>query len=160
MSKSVFIGYRGHGFWAFDVVSSILLKYLVDASAAHIAAHSPWLGEVVHQWRVQILVTDFGFALDETWSDGQVEVISGLVETVCKQLEKREEIPAEEIEGWQILDGNRIFARGISAIGTKSVASLGRAIISLLKGSIPEPPAGKRWWYGIDAQPDTIPSRQ
>jgi hypothetical protein len=37
MSKSLFVEYRGQGFWAFDVVASVFLKHLVDVAEPRVA---------------------------------------------------------------------------------------------------------------------------
>jgi hypothetical protein len=161
MSKSLFVEYRGQGFWAFDVVTSVLLKHLVDVAAPRIPANGPWLGEVVHKWRVDTILPDcFGVNLDETWSDSQIDVVISLIAEACDVVGQREGIPAAEIEHWGLLDGERLFARGIPVVDTKSVIKLGRAIISLLRGTLPPAPHGTWWWYGCGDDPTTIAKRE
>ena len=159
MSKSLFVEYRGQGFWAFDVITSVLLKHLVDVAETRVIVH-PWLGEIVQRWRVNTsLCGHFGVEFSDNWSDAQIDVVAGLFEEVCEALAARVEIPAEEIEAYQLLDGERGFTRGMAVVGTKAVTNLGRAIISLLKGSLPPPPPGTWWWYGEEGQPGTIERR-
>lgn len=160
MSKSLFIEFRGQGFWAFDVVTSILLKHLVDVASPQIETNGSWLGEVVHKWEVDTILPDsFGFELAESWSESQIDIVISLIEDACRLLQEREGIPASEIEGWELLDGNRLFARGIQVVSTESVTALGRAIVSILKGELPPAPAGTWWWYGTEVHPGTISKR-
>src|SRR3954467_3749223 len=99
MSKSLFVEFRNDGFWAFDVVSSVLLKHLVEVAATEIAKN-PWLEQVVQRWRVDTIVPDFGFGLNSAWTDSQIEVIAGLIIETCRVLEARKFIPSQEIEQW------------------------------------------------------------
>lgn len=159
MSQSLFVEYRGRGFWAFDVVVSVFLKHLVDVAEPRIAGSS-WLGEIVERWRVDTLLCgQFGVELDEQWSSAQMELVVELFEATCEILGRRDEIRGEEIEGWQLLDGERGFARGMPVVRTKSVINLGNAITALLRGTLPEAPAGSWWWYGAEEQPGTLERR-
>ena len=52
MSKTLYVDFRGQGFWAFDVVSGIFLKHLIDVAEPRITdRHEPWLAEAVGRWR-------------------------------------------------------------------------------------------------------------
>ncbi len=156
MSKSVYVGFRDQGFWAFDVIVSIFLKHLVEVAEPTIA-DNPWLAEVVHHWRVGTVIPDCsGVHLDDTWSDKQLAAIIHLFEDTCKVLEQRNIITAEEVAQWQLLDGMQIFCRGISVFSSKSIVELGHAIILMLNGKLPPAPEGTWWWYGIDDHPKTI----
>ena len=70
------------------------------------------------------------------------------MEDACARLAKRASIPAEEIVGWPILDNLHIVPRGASEVDTTSIIELGRALIELVSGDLPEPPDGKIWIYG------------
>ncbi len=39
MSKTLFVHYRDGRFWAFDVVSAVFLKHLIDAATSHLEQH-------------------------------------------------------------------------------------------------------------------------
>ena len=66
MSKTLYVEFRGRGFWAFDVVSGIFLKHLVDVAEARVAVrHEPWLVEAVGHWRFNAVVSDCGLFLDD-----------------------------------------------------------------------------------------------
>lgn len=160
MSKSVAITFRGQGFWAFDVTTKVLLKHLVDVAEKHEAAYPPWLGEALATWRINMLLADcFGFGLDASWSDVQIDVVVSLLQETCALLEKRQRIPASEIEGWTLLNGDHIFARGLEEVRAKPLISLAGAVILLLKRSLPSPPVGTYWWYGVDDFPEIVKSR-
>jgi hypothetical protein len=159
MSKSLYVEFRGQGFWAFDVVSSILLKHMVDVAMPGIVANGPWLGEIVQRWREDFAISDFGFYLDEKWTKAQIEVVVDLIEAACTLLEVRDGIPADEIEHWELLDGMRICTRGMPVVPTKPVITLGRAVMSLLRGTLSPAPVGMRWWYGVEDRPRPFHSR-
>ena len=156
MSKSVFIEYHGQGFWAFDVVASILLKHLVDVATPQ--AHTdPWLNPIVQRWRVATSIPDcYGFELDEQWTEEQVDIVIGLFDAVGRLLGMRDEISSEEIQGWEIQDGGHIFARGLPFVRTRPVINLGLAIVSLLRNALPPAPSATWWWYGTEDSPQTI----
>lgn len=75
------------------------------------------------------------------------------------RLSKRVSIPAEEIAGWRLLDDLRIFPRGATEVLTGPVVELGRAIIELVSGELPEEPDGKFWFYGTPTGRQTLGRR-
>jgi hypothetical protein len=158
MSRTVAIEYRGRAFWAFDVVVGVFAKHLIDVAAPLVSgSHKSWLGEAVAQWRVNAVISDFGFFLDENWSQSQIDVLIELINESCRRLGERDEIPSREIEGWEIFDDLRIFPRGLSTVPTRPVIQLGRGIIAILDGSLPEAPPGTWWFYTVEDSPATIP---
>jgi len=161
MSKTLPVKYRGHRFWAFDVVSRILLKHMIDAatSPARRGVEAPWLIEAVARWRVGAVISDLGFFLDETWSVAQIAVVVDVIDAACQVLEKRDGIPAAEIQGWSILDDMRIFARGIPIVPVKPIIELGSGVIAILNGTLPKAPPGTSWFYGTEDHPGTIRMR-
>jgi hypothetical protein len=55
MSKTLFVGFRGSGFWAYDVAVGILLKHVIDVALDHIRqSASGWLLSSIEQWRVNV----------------------------------------------------------------------------------------------------------
>ena len=160
MSKTLFVEFRGRGFWAFDVVSGVFLKHLVDAASSCLAGQNhPWLADAVEQWRFNAVISDCGLFLDDGWSAEQLRVFSELAARACDRLAERAEIPADEISSWPMLDGERIFPRGLAAVQTKSLIRFGRALIQLVNGSLPEPPPGTWWFYSTEDAPRTITKR-
>src|SRR5208282_5292365 len=79
-----------------------------------------------------------------------------LAEDACARLAARESIPAEEIVRWHLLEDLRIFPRGATEVLTAPVVELGRAIIALLSGRLPEAPEGKHWFYGTPTGRETL----
>src|SRR5689334_6247380 len=135
MSKTIFVEFRGRGFWAFDVVSGVFLKHLIDTASQRLAQQNePWLADAIAQWRVNAVISDYGLFLDDAWSAEQVQLVTELSAAACLLLSQRMEIPAEEISSWVLLDDMRIFPRGLSGIRTESAVRLGRAIVELLNG--------------------------
>src|SRR5690349_17719935 len=130
MSKTLYVEFRGRGFWTFDVVSGIFIKHLIDAALKRLERRDEiWLSKAVEDWRVDAVVPDHGFFLDDDWSNEQMQTFTELAEAACDELSKRAEIPAEEFTSWPILDDLRIFRRGFAAVSTDSAIRLGRAVI-------------------------------
>ena len=161
MSKTLFVEFRGRGFWAYDVISGVFLKHLIDTASRGLGDGSqPWLVGAIANWRVSAVISDLGFFLDDDWSDQQIKTFTALAEKACKELSRRCEIPADEIASWPILDDLKIFPRGLPAVGTQSPIRLGQAVIQLVNGSLPEPPAGTWWFFGTEDAPRTLTKRE
>ena len=78
MSKTLFVDFRGQGFWAFDAVSGIFLKHLIDVAEARIAdQNESWLAKAVSRWRFNAICGDCGLFLDENWSAEQIRSVRG-----------------------------------------------------------------------------------
>jgi hypothetical protein len=150
------ITYSNRGFWAYDVAAGVFLKHLIDAALASREANTPWLSEAVSSWRVQAVITEFGFTLEENWSAEQRKTFIALAEEACTTLATRDIIPAEEIASWPLADDMRIYPRGAVEVATAPVVELGRAIIALVRGELPEPPKGEAWFFGIPTGRSTI----
>jgi hypothetical protein len=149
MSQTLFVRFRDDGFWAFDVVSAVFLKHLIDATTPHLERHDePWLADAVAKWRFNAVCGDLGLFLDDSWSHEQITTFTGLARVACDALSKRDKIPAEEIQSWQMIDREDgcCFARGLPAVTTASAMRLGEALIKLVNGTLAEPPPG-RWWF-------------
>jgi len=159
MSKTLFVHFRDGGFWAFDVVSAVFLKHLIDAANIHLERHhEPWLTDAVAHWRFNAVSGDYGLFLDDSWSVQQVATFTALARKACAALSKRDTIPAEEIQSWQMIEGDagQCFARGLPAVPTASAIRLGEAIIKLVNGTLPEPPPGTWWFFATEDAGDTI----
>ena len=161
MSKTLYVDFRGQGFWAFDVVSGIFLKHLCDIAESRVAdEHEPWLADAVSQWRFNAICGDCGLFLDENWSAEQVRSVMELATAACELLSQRREISAEEMSSWSVLDGEGVFPRGYASVTTESAIRFGRAIIQILDGSLPEPPQGTWWFFGTEDGPRTLSKRR
>lgn len=162
MSQTLFVHWHDDGFWVFDAVSAVFLKHLIDAATAYLEQHDePWLRNAIPQWRFNAVCGDFGIFLDESWSIAQIATFTELARQACGALSKREKIPAEEIQSWQMIagDNGRCFARGLPFITTASANRLGEAIINLINGTMPETPPGTWWLFATEDSDSTIRKR-
>ena len=162
MSKTLFVHWRDDGFWAFDAVSAVFLKHLIDAATSYLEHHDePWLAGAVSQWRFNAVCGDLGLFLDESWSNEQIAIFTGLAREACGVLSKREKIPAEEIQSWKMIDGDdgRCFARGLPFLTTASAIRLGEALIKLVNGTLPQPPPGTWWFFATEESGATLRKR-
>jgi hypothetical protein len=117
------------------------------------------LSDAVASWRVVAAISDYGLSLDGTWSLQQLDTFTELADEACNTLSWRDEIPAGEIESWEMVEGVRCFARGLPAVKTASAIRLGRAIIQLIDGTLPEAPPGTSWFFETEENPRTIQMR-
>ena len=86
-----------------------------------------WLSDCVRLWRLYAVVSDVGLPFDDALSQDQVQIILRLADEACGALEARESISAHEMEAWDLLDGEGVFARGASQFPTAMVVELGRS---------------------------------
>lgn len=156
VSQTKSVTYAKCGFWAYDVALGVLIKFLIDAAQESDDANSSWLSEAIADWRVSAAIQDLGFTLDENWSADQRKAFVALMEKACTALESRKSISADEIVSWPILDGERIFPRGAKEVLTAPVVELGRAVIALALGELPEAPKGEAWLFGTHDGRSTI----
>jgi hypothetical protein len=125
MSKTLYVNFRDQGFWAFDVVSGIFLKHLIDVAEKRIAERDEgWLSSAVRHWRFDAICSDCGLFLDDNWTGEQIQSVRELTTAACDLLSQRREISAEEMSSWSLLDGKGVFPRGYTTITT---ASAGRS---------------------------------
>lgn len=156
MSKTKFVEFAGNGFWAYDVALGVFLKYVIDIAEASPKAGSVWLSKRIPGWRVVACISDFGLRLDENRTATQRQFFIAFAEEACARLALRESIPAEEMLAWNVLNGKGIFPRGAKEVQTGPVIELGRAIIALILGELPEPPEDTAWLYGWPEGRSTI----
>ena len=160
MSRSLYINFRDNGFWAYDVPSSVFLKYLIDAANDRLAlCADQWLSDSIQHWRVSAVISDLSHYTDDEWSQSQIDTVIEMCRTATDVLRSRAEIPAAEIESWPILDDQRIFARGHDPVPCEPVARLGDAFIALLQNKLPTPPERHWWFFTLDDNVDTIAMR-
>ncbi len=160
MSRSLYINFRDNGFWAYDVPSSVFLKFLIDAATERLASGTDlWLSNAIQNWRVSAAISDLSHYADDDWSQSQIDTVIGLCQTAVNAIRSGGDFPAREIESWQILDDQRIFTRGHDIVPCEPVARLGEAFIELLNNTLPEPPERHWWFFTLDENPDTIAMR-
>jgi hypothetical protein len=146
VSATVFVHFGDRGFWAYDIVLGVFLKYLIDVAEATGYSHAPFLNEAVQHWRLAP-IANFGFHLEKSWTALQRHNVIGFAEQVCARLATRDSIPMEEIVGWPFVEGKRLFHRGLKEVRTAPVIELGRAIIALLRDELPKAPKGEAWFF-------------
>jgi hypothetical protein len=156
VSKTKFIRFGDQGFWVYDVAAGVFLKHLIDAAEASEHANTIWLLRAMEQWRLEACIQDYGISLDADWSPAQRQTFIALAEEACSRLTARQAIRAEEIVGWKFADDLSIFPRGATEVETAPVVELGRAIIALVSGQLPEAPEGTIWLYGTPSGRETI----
>ena len=156
MSTSKVVVYRERGFWAYDIVLGVFVKYLIDEIEATGQAHTPFLAEAIPVWRLAVLY-DSALTLKESWTPLQGQNVIEFAEQACARLATRESISTEEIVSWPFAGEEHIFPRGLKEVRTAPVIKLGRAFIALLHDELPDPPEGEAWWFfGIEDQPSTV----
>lgn len=157
MSRKKYVAYGDRGFWAYDVALGVFLKHLIDAAATDDQAGQPWLSTAISEWVAVASIPDIGLTLDEAWSPAQRHDLVALAESACARLAERESIPAEEVIAWPLLRDLHIHPRGATEVLTAPVVELGRAIIALVSGTLPESPTGSTVsLYGTDEGRTTI----
>jgi hypothetical protein len=148
MTATKGIEFGNRFFWAYDVAAGVFLKHLIDEAEASGQADVPWLSQALSDWRLQAAITELGLTLKEDWSSAQKQTFIELAERACQKLALRESIPANEIASWPLVDDLCIFPRGAKEVLTAPVIELGRAIIALVSGDLPQSPDGEVWFYG------------
>ncbi|MCO6045730.1 hypothetical protein NG895_17670 [Aeoliella sp. ICT_H6.2] len=147
MSKTAFVEFRGDGFWAYDVALGMLFKQVID-HAVSLGTESDWLQKLIQQWRFNAVVADCGLYLDDDWSQDQFATVDDLLQQACRTLAEHGHFTAEEMSGWNILEGQGVFDRGHGGYHTAPVIELGQAIRQLLSGTLEPAPTGTWWLYG------------
>jgi hypothetical protein len=160
MSRTLYVEFRDSGFWVYDVAAEVFAKFLIDA-ANELAAVSAeqWLADAVAKWRVSAICSDQGFYLDDGWSQPQIRAVIALCRTATEAVRSQGDIPAREVESWQILEDYRIFPRGHDPIPSEAIARFGDAVVQLLEGTLAPAPAGRWWFFTLDNDIRTIAKR-
>jgi len=140
----------------YDVALGVFLKHLIDAAEGSNQASTSWLSAEIPSWRVAACVADIAPTLDENWAPVQRHTIADLAKEACLKLEKRASIPAAEIVGCHLADDLSLYVRNETEVFTAPVIELGRAIIALILGELPEAPVGYAWLYGAPTGRDVI----
>jgi hypothetical protein len=147
VSRTQYVEHANGGFWAYDVTLGVFLKHLIDAAEASEQASAEWLSSAISSWREVACISDYGLSLDARWSEAQQQSFVALTEVAYARLAERTSIPAAEILAWPLLNDLHIFPRGATEVFTAPVVELGRAIMALVSGTLPEAPKGMAWFY-------------
>jgi len=160
MSRTCFVEFRGDGCWAYDVTSSVFLKFLIEAAIKQSSVTAEaWLDDAISHWRSSAVVSDFDFYLDGDWSPSQVDLVVDLCRIATETIRAGGDLTAADVESCPVLDTQHIFTRGHDPIPAEPVARFGDAVIALLRGTLPRPPENRWWFFTLDEEVDTIPMR-
>ncbi len=161
VTRSVFINFRNRGFWAYDVPSSVFLKFLIDAANDRLESDpSQWLVDAIQNWRVTAVIPDLSHYAEDDWSQPQIESVTELCKRAVSSIRSHGDILAQEIESWPFVDNYRIFTRRHNPVPCEPVARLGEAFIALLDNSLPKPPDRHWWFFTLDEAPDVIAMKE
>ena len=117
MSATQYVRYRDRGFWAYDIVLGVFLKYLIDVVEATRCSCASFLDEAIRHWRLAP-IANFGLHLEKSWTAPQRQNVIDFAKEACARLATRDSIPMEEILGWPFADGRRLFHRGLKEVRT------------------------------------------
>jgi hypothetical protein len=162
MSKTTPVQFRGRSFWAFDVSLSILLAELIDiAEALGPERRPPWLAGALPTLRLHAAVGDLLFSPDLGLQDGQLDELIALIAEATRRLRQRRTVTvtAAEAAEWIVLDDQTVLWRPADAVDTEPIAELGEAVMQLLQGTLPSPPLGTWWYFGLSGGPQTVAMR-
>lgn len=157
MSRTLYVNFRDNGFWAYDVPSSIYLKFLIDAAVEFSNHRSQvWLTEAIQHWRVNALMSEFGLHLDDHWDELAVKDVIELCATASQAVRNHGNVSHSDVLDWDILDGQSIFLRGHDPVPYEPIARIGDAIVALLTNALPIPPVGHWWFFALADEIETI----
>lgn len=134
MSTSKVVVYRERGFWAYDIVLGVFVKYLIDEIEATGQAHTPFLAEAIPVWRLAVLY-DSALTLKESWTPLQRQNVIEFAEQACARLATRESISTEEIVSWPFAGEEHIFPLETDTYGIARLQKSHTAISSLARGT-------------------------
>lgn len=161
MSKTIYVEFRNTGCWVDDLVSSVFLKFLIDAARLEVAgAPDHWLAASIERWRVNAVISDFGFHLDADWTQSHVNTIIKLCRASTREIRKRREFSMAQIQSWSIHDDYRISTCGQDPVPGEPVARFGDAVVALLEFDLPRPPTGQWWFFTLGEEIETIAIRR
>jgi hypothetical protein len=157
MSQTTYINFRGNGFWAYDVVSSVFLRFMINAAIERTAANTDeWLNDTLENWRVNAVTPDLGFYLDDDWPHTKIATVVELCQRAAETIRIGGDISASDVESWPILDELRIFPRGYDPVPAEPVARFGDAVVALLENTLPKPPGRHAWFFTLGENVGTI----
>jgi hypothetical protein len=158
MSRTASVSFRERNLWAYDVSLSILLAELIDVIRDLDRGRCPrWLADLLPDLRCHAVVgADLHLDLDLGLTDPQRDYLLTLVAEASRRLRERETITAAEAADWEVLDGHTVIWRSAPAVATSPIAELGEAVTELVRGTLPHPPRGTWWLFGMTGGPDTI----
>ena len=158
MSRTASLSFQGRSLWAYDVSLSILLAELINViSELDLAKRPRWLSELLPELRRHaVLGANAHLDLDLGLSEPEREQLLVLIAEASRRLRARETITAAEAAAWEVLDSHAVIWRSAPTVATCDIADLGDAIMGLVRGTLPTPPDGTWWLFGLPGDPRTI----
>ena len=152
------MSFQGRNLWAYDVSLSILLAELMNViSDLDLAKRPRWLSKLLPDLRRHaILGANAHLDLDLGLNESEREQLLVLIAEASRRLRERETITAADSATWEVLDGHTVIWRSAPTVATCDMADLGDAIIGLVRGTLPTPPDGTWWLFGLPGGPRTI----
>ena len=152
------MSFQGRNLWAYDVSLSILLAELMNViSDLDLAKRPRWLSKLLPDLRRHaILGANAHLDLDLALCEPEREQLLVLIAETSRRLRERETITAADSATWEVLDGHTVIWRSAPTVATCDMADLGDAIIGLVRGTLPTPPDGTWWLFGLPGGPRTI----
>jgi hypothetical protein len=157
VSKTTPFEYRGELFWVYDVCESILFAEMAGI-AARVPEHArtAWLADLEQVLRVDaIMGADHAVLLDQ-WCDGHEDEFTDLVARAAQRLARRGSVTARQAAEWIVIDGNPVIWRGQDSVDTGPIVSFARAMTDIIRGTYPQPPEGRHWYFGHPGEVLTI----
>jgi hypothetical protein len=158
MSKTASVSFRQRNLWAYDVSLSILLAELIEVITCLDPGERPqWLTGLLPDFRRHAVVgADLHLDLDLGLTDQQRDHLLELIAQAGQRLRERKMISAAEAAEWEVLDGHAVIWRSAAAVDTSAIADLGGAVIALVQGTLPDPPQGAWWLFGMPGGLQTL----
>jgi hypothetical protein len=142
VSRTTTIQVGERGFWAPADVFGVWMAYLVEEIADRRPVRlDPGLTE---QWRVAVVVTDFGADAGEL-SDEQRSELRSIAVAARARAETRGDLSAKQLREWTILDEQPVGDRPVALTRILEVAN---GFIALLDNELPPDPATGAWLLG------------
>jgi hypothetical protein len=141
--------------WVYDVALSLLLGELIRTVERLPPGRRPaWWAARAEDLRVQAMVSDLYLDLTDDLDAGDHGEFARLLEEAAERLRQHGAVTPDDVAGWPV----PVTFRGDGPEDTEPVAELGHALADLIRGTLPQPPAGTLWFYGAPGGRSTIPS--
>ena len=149
MTQTQSVSFDGRRFWAWDAALAVWLIAMMDEARRRGLDARPSWKAYIDWWEIVAIVSDYGLRLDEI-QEGDLADFRCLAVTVNSTLAARATLPAEEIIQ-RLIKGKSTNADRygeVDEIDAAPIARLGRAIVDLIDGSLPQPPPNDQWLFG------------
>lgn len=154
------VGLHGTEMWVYDASLSLVLAQTVRLVEQSPPDRRPtWWSGVVRELCVHAVITEFFLDLDLGLTAGQREELARLFDAAAELVLERGVFTADEAAAWPVLDDTTVRFRGREPVPTAPAAESGHALARLIRGTLPPPPPGTRWFYGSPGGRRTVAMR-